>query len=441
MYRDALSQLESWRVSSRRKPLLLQGARQVGKSWALKEFGRTSYANTVVIDFEEQPEFSAIFEASKDPQRILENLMFATGQPIKPGETLVIFDEIQNAPEAISSLKYFCEKAAEYHVACAGSLLGIALARPGSFPVGKVNLLNIYPMSFGEYLGATGCGNLAEYLKSIDSFESIPLPLFSQLSEKLKAYFVIGGMPEAVKCWAETQSTDEVQSILYEILELYRRDFQKHAAKTLFPKIERVWDSLPAELSRENKKFLYSLVRKGARAREYEDAVQWLSSADTVLRIHRSKEPGLPLSAYDDLDSFKLYLLDVGLLRRHSRLAPSAFSEGSRLFVEFKGALSENYVLQALRPQFEVLPRYWAQDKPRYEVDFLVQHDNDIVPVEVKAGEAVRSASLRHYRNKYGDTVKVALRFSMKNLCQDDGLINIPLFLAGEAKRLLELAI
>jgi predicted AAA+ superfamily ATPase len=295
-------------------------------------------------------------------------------------------------------------------------------------------------MTFNEFLKASDESNLADYLASIDSFERIPAPLFDRLIEKMKAYVVVGGLPEAVRVWTETRDTHETQTVLYVILELYRRDFQKHAERSQFPKIERVWNSLPSQLSRENKKFLYSLVKDGARAREYEDAAQWLASADIVSRVFRAAEPGLPVSAYDDLSAFKLYLLDVGLLRRHSLLAPTAFAEGNRLFTEFRGALSENYVLQSLRPQFEAMPRYWTQEKPRYEVDFLVQYENDIIPIEVKSGEAVHSSGLKHYRRKYGKSTKIAVRFSLKNLTLDDGLLNLPLFLAGETKRLLGLA-
>jgi len=440
MKRTIMTELKAWKDSKRRKPLLLQGARQVGKSWTLAEFGRLCYKNTVVVNFDEHPELDSIFAASKDPKRIIEQLVFATGQRIAPEDTLLVFDEIQESPSAIGSLKYFNEQANEYHLACAGSLLGLSLAHPPSYPVGKVNLMRMYPMSFTEFLRGTGSDNLADYIGSIASIEQVPQAFFEPLLDKLKVYFVVGGMPEAVLTWSQEQGIAAVQTVLFEITEMYRRDFQKHAERALFPKIEQVWDSLPSQLARENKKFLYSLVRDGARAREYEDAVQWLSSAEIVRKVYRSSALGIPVSAYDEPSAFKIYALDVGILRRLARLAPSALIEGDRLFTEFKGALSENFVLQALLPQLDAMPRYWSQDKPRYEVDFLLQSENDIIPVEVKAGQAVHSKGLTHYRNTHAEKGGLALRFSLKNLTLDDGLLNIPLFLADEAMRLVELA-
>ena len=439
MKRQAINDLICWKNAANRKPLLLLGARQIGKTWLLKEFGRTQYQNVVHIDFERQEEYREFFATTKDPARILQNLSIACGMPIQPGTTLVIFDEIQECPAALTALKYFCEDAPEYHIAAAGSLLGITLAQ-ASYPVGKVNLIKMYPMNFLEFLDAIGDEALAGYLEELSAIEPIPAPLFNPLAEKLKLYLITGGMPESVVTWVDTRSTSEVQRVLEELTMLYEFDFHKHAQTSQVPKIDLIWRSIPSQLARENKKFLYSLVRTGARAREYEDAVQWLVEANVLHKIPRSTGPGIPQAAYDEVSAFKLYLLDVGMLRRHAGLAPSAFSEGDRLFTEFKDALTENYVLQELVSSHEGIPRYWAIDNPRYEVDFLVQHENEIVPIEVKAGENVRARSLKKYRERYADRTPIAVRLSMRNLSFDDGVLNIPLFLAGQTHRLIDVA-
>ena len=435
-----MQDLLKWKNSRHRKPLILKGVRQVGKTWLLKEFARRYYENIAYFNFDEHPEYRQFFESTKDVERILQNLMMASGQTIKPNKpeaTLIVFDEIQECPNALNTLKYFCENTPHYHVACAGSLLGISLSKPASFPVGKVDFLDIGPMTFAEFLMANGDDNLASYLGSIDRIAPIPDAFFNPLYEKLKMYFVTGGMPESVRSWTEERDVELVQQVLSNILGAYERDFAKHLDPKDFPKISLIWSGIPSQLARENKKFIYRVVREGARAREYEDALQWLCDANLAYKIYRSSAPGLPISAYDDLSAFKLYLVDVGLLRRLSLLAPSAFGEGNRLFVEFKGALSENYVLQALRNQFEAIPRYWAMDNPRYEVDFLIQRENDILPVEVKSESNVQSRSLKKFKEKYGDQVKLRVRFSLNNLRLDDDLLNIPLFLADSADKLI----
>ena len=441
MDRTISGKLVEWKGSKHRKPLILNGVRQVGKTWLLKEFGAKHYRNTAYFNFDESEEFKQFFETTKDVQRIIQNLTMASGQSIKPHETLLIFDEIQECNKALNTLKYFCENAPEYHVACAGSLLGIALAKPASFPVGKVEFLDVAPMTFTEFLMANGDKNLAEYMDSINAIEPIPEAFYNPLYEKLKMYFVTGGMPESVRSWTEDRNVELVQQSLSNILGAYERDFAKHADKKYFPKLSLIWKSIPSQLSRENKKFIYKAVKEGARAREYEDALQWLCDAALVRKIYRSVKPGLPVSAYDDLTAFKLYMVDVGLLRRLSLLSPTAFGEGNRLFSEFKGALSENYILQALTRQLEVAPRYWAMDNPRYEVDFIFQRDNDVIPVEVKSERNVESLSLKKYKEKYGDMVKLRVRFSMQNLRLDNDLLNIPLFLADQADRLMGLAL
>jgi predicted AAA+ superfamily ATPase len=441
MERFIMGKLAKWKESKYRKPLILKGVRQVGKTWALKEFGRTRYEDVAYFNLDENEEYRQFFETSKDASRILQNLAFARGRPIYPGRTLIVFDEIQECPAAIGALKYFCENAGEHHVACAGSLLGIALAKPASFPVGKVDFMDIGPMSFSEFLLANGDGSLHGFLSGIASIEPMPDAFFNPLREKLKMYFVTGGMPEPVKMWALERSAELAQSALSNILNAYERDFAKHPQQKEFPKISLIWKSIPAQLSRENKKFLYKAAKEGARAREYEDALQWLVDAQLVRKIYRSKAPGLPISAYDDMGAFKLYLVDVGLLRRLALLAPSAFLEGNRLFTEFKGALSENYVLQSLQGQFEATPRYWSELNPPHEVDFLVQRENDIFPVEVKSGNSLAGASLRKFKEKFGERARLRIRFSLGNLKLDGDLLNIPLFMADHADELIGMAL
>lgn len=338
-------------------------------------------------------------------------------------------------------MKYFCENAPQYHIACAGSLLGTALAKPSSFPVGKVDFLQINPMTFTEFLMANGDGNLARYLDSVDTLEPIPDAFFNPLYEKLKMYYVTGGMPESVLMWTEDRDVDAMQEALSNIIGAYERDFAKHPDVREFSKISMIWKSIPSQLARENKKFIYKVVKEGARAREYEDALQWLVDANLVKKVYRSTAPGLPISACDDLSAFKIYLVDVGLLRRLALLSPTAFGEGNRLFTEFKGALSENHVLQALTNQFEAMPRYWTQNNPPYEVDFIIQRENDIIPVEVKAETNTTARSLKKYKEKYGDKVKIRVRFSLDNLKLDGDLLNIPLFMADHADRLIGVAL
>ena len=441
MKRLILDKLLSWKKSTYRKPLILKGVRQVGKTWILKEFGQQFYDNVAYFNFDENPELKQFFQLTKDPNRILQNLMLASGQKIEPEKTLIIFDEVQDCPEVINSLKYFCENAPQYHIASAGSLLGIALAKPSSFPVGKVNFMQIDPMSFTEFLLANGDENLVDYLQSVQSIEPIPEAFFNPLSEKLKMYYVTGGMPESVLMWTQARDVRAMQDALSAIVEAYERDFAKHPQPAEFPKISMIWKSIPSQLAKENKKFLYKVVKEGARAREYEDALQWLVDARLVHKVFRSTAPGLPLSAYDDLSAFKIYLVDVGLLRRLSQLAPTAFGEGNRLFTEFKGALTENFVLQTLLTQFDVMPRYWSQTNPSYEVDFLIQRNNDIFPIEVKAQTNTKSKSLKKFKELFGDQVKLRIRFSLDNLKLDGDILNIPLFMADQTDRLIGLAL
>lgn len=441
MERNLLTKLENWKNSPYRKPLILKGVRQVGKTWLLKEFGKRHYENVAYFNFDENEEYRQFFDTTKDVNRILQNLMLASGQKISPETTLIIFDEVQDCPKVINSMKYFCENAPQYHIACAGSLLGIALAKPSSFPVGKVNFMQVDPMTFTEFLQANGDNNLVHYLEMVDSLNPIPDAFFNPLCEKLKMYFITGGMPEAVLMWTQARDSNATQSALSEIIDAYARDFAKHPNISEFPKISMIWKSVPSQLAKENKKFIYKVVKEGARAREYEDALQWLVNARLVHKIYRSNAPGLPVAAYDDLSAFKIYLVDVGLLRQLAQLAPTIFGDGNRLFTEFKGALTENYILQSLIPQFEVMPRYWSQNNPPYEVDFLIQRENDIIPIEVKSTANVASRSLRKFKELFPDEVKLRVRFSLDNLKLDNDVLNIPLFMADSADKLIGMAL
>lgn len=441
MERNLLKKLENWKNSPYRKPLILKGVRQVGKTWLLKEFGKRHYENVAYFNFDENEEYRQFFDTTKDVNRILQNLMLASGQKISPETTLIIFDEVQDCPKVINSMKYFCENAPQYHIACAGSLLGIALAKPSSFPVGKVHFMQVDPMTFTEFLQANGDNNLVHYLEMVDSLNPIPDAFFNPLCEKLKMYFITGGMPEAVLMWTQARDSNATQSALSEIIDAYARDFAKHPNISEFPKISMIWKSVPSQLAKENKKFIYKVVKEGARAREYEDALQWLVNARLVHKIYRSNAPGLPVAAYDDLSAFKIYLVDVGLLRQLAQLAPTIFGDGNRLFTEFKGALTENYILQSLIPQFEVMPRYWSQNNPPYEVDFLIQRENDIIPIEVKSAANVASRSLRKFKELFPDEVKLRVRFSLDNLKLDNDVLNIPLFMADSADKLIGMAL
>lgn len=444
MERLILQKLLNWKNSPYRKPLILKGVRQVGKTWILKEFGRRYYDNTAYFNFDENEAYKQFFETTKDVERILQNLMLASGQKIIPENTFIIFDEVQNCPNVINSMKYFCENAPQYHIACAGSLMDMPLAKPSAFPVGKVNFMQLAPMTFSEFLLANGNANLANYLDSIDSADAIePIPdaFFNPLNEKLKMYFVTGGMPESVRMWTEARDVEAMQEALSGIIDAYERDFAKYSNSSAFSKISMIWKSIPSQLARENKKFIYKVVKAGARAREYEDALQWLVDARLVHKIYRSSAPSLPIAAYDDLSAFKIYMVDVGLLCRLAQLAPTAFGEGNRLFTEFKGALTENFVLQTLITQFEVTPRYWTQNNPPYEVDFLIQRENDIFPVEVKSDSNTTSRSLKKFKELFPDQVKLRIRFSLDNLKLDGDVLNIPLFMADQTDRLIGCAL
>jgi uncharacterized protein len=432
--RNSIQQLVEWKGRTGRKPLILQGARQVGKTWLLKHFGSEYFKSTAYFNFEQQQELGQFFRETKDPFRIIDSLSLVHGRKIEPHDTLIVFDEIQECNDALNSLKYFCEEAGEYVVACAGSLLGVALSRGSSFPVGKVDFMQIHPVSFSEFL-AEASSELHKYLEVLEKLEPIPDIFFNPLCEKLKMYFISGGMPEAVVALLENGDMSLTQDILQNILNAYALDFSKHIDNKNIPKTGYIWSSLPSQLARENKKFLYQSVKPGARSREYEDALLWLIKAGLVCRIYSSKKPALPLQAYDDLSVFKIYLPDVGLLRRQALLDPVAITEGNRLFTEFKGALTENFVLSGLLNQFEGTPRYWSSGN-KAEIDFLLQYRNNIIPIEVKSDVNIRSKSLAFYRKEFNPAV--SLRFSLRNLKRDGELINIPLFMIDHTRKIVD---
>lgn len=432
MYRKIIEKLKEWKNDEDRKPLILRGARQVGKTYIIKKFGEENYDGVAYFNFDHDTELYNMFESTKDPVRILEQLSFVYGKAIIPGKTLIVFDEIQECPNALNSLKYFEEEAKEYHIISAGSLLGIRLSHT-SFPVGKVDFLDMYPMTFTEFLKADGCENLVDYMDSIKNIENIPDIFFDRLSEKLKAYFIIGGMPEAVKSWVKYKDMEKVNKIQDNILKSYESDFSKHTSNIEANRISIIWNSIPSQISKENKKFLYQVAKNGARAREYEGAVNWLKDANIVNKIYNVTKPNMPLISYNDLSSFKMYLNDVGLLRKKTDLDSKVVVEGNKLFQEFKGALTENYVLQAL-VSIGLTPYYYTFDN-RYEIDFMIQYQNEIIPIEVKSGESVNNTSLKVYNEI--NNPKTRIRFSMKNLNRDDNLINIPLFMVEYVDKLI----
>lgn len=434
MKRFILENLIKWKNSKYRKPLILKGARQIGKTYILKQFGQENYEDVAYFNFDHDESLYNLFEDTKNPQRILEQLTFIHKKAIKPEKTLIIFDEIQECPNALNSLKYFQEEANEYHIVCAGSLLGIRLSHT-SFPVGKVDFLDMYPMTFSEFLIADNCENLVNYMKTINSIEKIPDIFFKQLEEKLKAYFIIGGMPEAVQIWVNEKDIELVENVQRNILKAYESDFSKHTQNSEANKISLIWNSIPSQLAKENKKFLYQTIKEGARAREYEGALNWLNDAELIRKVYNVTKNDLPLIAYNDLSSFKIYMNDVGLLRTMANLDSRIVIEGNKLFEEFKGALTENYVLNMLNIIFDKVPNYFIFD--RNEIDFVIQYQNKVIPIEVKSGISTNNVSLTKYNEKYSNNLSI--RFSMNNLKKDDKITNIPLFMVEYMEKFIEI--
>lgn len=433
--RDIFSKLKEWKESPYRKPLLLQGARQVGKSWVLEKFGKTEFENIVIFNFDGQSELKSFFAKTKDVQRIIAYLSLVSGVKIVPQHTLIIFDEVQECNDALNSLKYFCEQAPDYPIVAAGSLLGVALNRKGSsFPVGKVDILTLHPITFREYLGMVN-QSLVANLDSITKIEPIPELIFSQLTDLYRAYFITGGMPEAVSYYLDTQNIEQTDRVLDHIIKAYPLDFSKYIDAKDIPRIHRVWNNLHEQLAKDNKKFKYSMIENRARARDYENAIEWLCLSGLVHRVYCTETARLPLSMYKDSGSFKLYLSDVGLLRKMFRMDSSIIVEGDRLFTEFKGVMAENFVLQSLVFQYDESMYFWSSGN-QAELDFILQHKNQIIPIEVKSGTNVKGKSLSEYRKKNQSALSV--RFSLKNLSYDDGLLNVPLFMADYLKKMID---
>lgn len=428
MYRMAMENLLAWKQSRRRKPLIIEGARQVGKTWLMKEFGRQAYGDTVYINFDSNARMAELFASDLDTKRLVLGLELYAGRKIDPENALLIFDEVQEVPRALAALKYFCEDAPQYHIVCAGSLLGIALHRGTSFPVGKVDFLKLNPLSFQEFLMAIGKKQFSELLDQQDF--SMITSFRETYADALKQYYFVGGMPEAVESFAENQDFNEVRQIQKRILAAYEQDFSKHAPNEVVPRLRMLWNSIPAQLAKENKKFIYGLVREGARAKDYETALLWLSDCGLVHRVSRVNAPGIPLRAYEDMKAFKLFVLDVGLLGCMTGLHQRTLLDGNALFVEFKGALTEQYVCQQLKTLADLELCYYTNDRGSCEVDFVVDTGGRVMPLEVKAETNLRAKSLKTYREKFSP--ELAIRTSMADYRKEDGLVNLPLYAIGQ---------
>lgn len=424
MYRMAMDQLIRWKEKKRRKPLIIRGARQVGKTWLMKEFGATSYKKVVYINFDNNVRMKQLFEGNLEIDRLITGMELYVGYKIDADNTLLIFDEVQEVPKALTSLKYFNEDAPQYHIICAGSLLGVALHQGTSFPVGKVEFLDLYPLSFFEFVMAMGKENYVNLLYKGD-FE-MAATFKQDYVELLKHYYYVGGMPEVVQAFVDNKDFNEVREIQTRILAAYEQDFSKHAPNEVVPRIRMLWNSIPAQLTKENKKFVYGLVKEGARAKEYELALLWLTDCGLVHKVHRVSAPNLPLKAYEDLKAFKLFLVDVGLLACMVGLKQDVLLDGNELFKEFKGALTEQYVLQQLKTLKGVNTYYWTADRGTAEIDFIVDNGYDVVPIEVKAETNLQAKSLKVYRDKFQPGLSI--RTSMADYKKEDWLLNLPLW-------------
>ncbi len=432
MYRVAIEKLYSWKARKRRKPLIIEGARQVGKTWLMKEFGSKAYADTVYINFDSNSQMAQLFASDLDINRLIMGIELYAGRKIDADNTLLIFDEVQEVPRALSSLKYFYENAPQYHIVCAGSLLGIALHKGTSFPVGKVDFLNLYPLSFKEFLMATAG---ARYAGLLDKQDYPMIAAFKQTYiDALKQYYFVGGMPEAVQSFAEEKDFNEVQEIQKRILAAYEQDFSKHAPIEIVPKIRMIWNSIPSQLAKENKKFIYGLVREGGRAKEYEAAIMWLCDCGLVHKVSRVNAAGIPLKAYEDLKAFKLFIVDVGLLSCMAGLRQRTLLYGNDLFAEFKGALTEQYVCQQLKTIDGLGIYYYTNDRGSCEVDFIIDTGETVIPMEVKAEVNLKAKSLKTYREKYQPEISV--RTSMADYKKEDWLVNLPLYAVGEISKI-----
>lgn len=427
MYRESINTLKNWKEDKFRKPLIVRGARQVGKTWLLQEFGRTSYAKLVYVNFEETPALHNIFTNDFDIERIITVLQIHSQMTITAEDTLIVFDEIQSAERGITSLKYFCEKAPQYHVIAAGSLLGMGLHNQVSFPVGKVDFMDLRPLSFSEFLLSL---NETALVKAMTEGDWRAISLFTdKLKEYLRYYFYVGGMPEVVDVFVQTRDWQLIRRIQNRILNSYEGDFSKHAPNEVVPRIRMVWQSIPSQLAKENKKFVYGVIREGARAKDFELAIQWLVDCGLLLKSHRVSKPGIPLTAYQDISVFKLFLHDVGLLGAMAGLNVQTIIEGDNIFTEFKGALTEQYVMQQLRLNSERYIGYWTNERSTSEIDFVIQEKGKVIPIEVKSGENLKAKSFRLFCEKYKPSK--AIRTSLSDYKEEMWMTNIPLYAIG----------
>lgn len=438
--RELYQSLVAWKSSKLRKPLIIMGARQIGKTTLLKAFGKEAYEEVVYLNFEKQEELHEFFKGNKDPQKILDRIGLLYGQTIDLEKTLFIFDEIQECRDALISLKYFNEELNQAHIISAGSLLGLSMGNDRSFPVGKVEFLDMYPLSFSEYLHAADDKLYNAFNAFLRDGEIEPLPkvFFNPLQKTFKEYVLFGSMPEVAAHYIEHKNIEEAQKIQDQILRAYALDFVNHADKTTSTRIQKVWDSIPSQLAKENKKFLYKVIRSGARAREYEEAIIWLMQAGLVYKVPLVQKAGIPLKAYEDLSTFKLYVFDTGLLIRLAGLEPETFIQGDSFFTEFKGAIAENYVAHALRKAQSKSPYYWTSEG-KAEIDFLISHKSENFPIEVKSGLQTKAKSLSVFTKLY--TPKLRIRISQNNLILDDGLLNVPLFYAEHLLEWVEMGV
>lgn len=434
--RDIISTFKEWKDTPMRKPILLQGARQIGKTWAMETFGKESFEYCAKFDFDRQEELKSVFQNTKMPERIIKELALFCDVPIIAGKTLIIFDEIQECEEALNCLKYFCEDAPEYHIMAAGSLLGVAVKkRRMTVPVGKVRVIRMYPLSFKEFLRASDI-HTYEYIEQLTAIEKLPEIILNKLKLEYRRYLVCGGMPDAACAMLENQGMENVDAILQDILDLYELDFAKYAEPREIPRIHAIWHSLPSQLAKENRKFVYKVVKPGARAKDYEDALLWLEGAGMIYRINNITRPLFPLSAYEDLSAFKLYACDCGLLRRLAKLPSSIIVSPTANYTEFKGAMAENAILQSLMPILRrEVPFYWSPDS-RAEIEFVIQWNDEIIPIEVKAENCVSGRSLSVYKEKYAP--KHRIRFSFLNLQYNCGMLSCPSPMADWLPSLLE---
>lgn len=435
MYRYKIEELKKWKESPTRKPMIIRGARQVGKTWLMKEFGKEFYEKCAYINFDDNSRMNKLFEEDFDLDRIIQGLKIESGVNIEPENTLIIFDEIQETPKALKALKYFCENAREYHIISAGSLLGVAIHEGTSFPVGKVDFMDLTPLSFFEFLEALGENELLKLLKNND-FPMIEV-FDTKIKEYLKLYYYVGGMPEVVNAYATNKDLKEVRKIQKELLAAYEQDFSKHAPSNIVPRIRQLWNNIPTQLAKENKKFIYGLIKEGARAREYEIALSWLIDCGIVYQINRVNNCKVPLSAYQDFNAFKLYLLDVGLLAAMAEIDEKTLLDENEIFVEFKGSLTEQYVLCQLKQCTDLNVFYWTADTGTAKIDFITQIRGNNVPIEVKASENLQAKSLKTFVQKYNTEINV--RTSMSNYRKEDWLINVPLYSIGNIEEITKM--